>query len=216
MDDNFLKKPGSRDGKPHKGTRRSKSVDHRAAPDTIVVLRKGETEYHQVIFDRNDHELNKETGLLERVEYSLNKDKRWELVEEWKKNGKVGEHEVIVVEQTLGERSSDQDKHNVREAIARSKKGEIVVEETEKKEIKTRKGPKDKQNVKKEKKTFKSKAAGDEIVIVVNHEPQKKEIRQNKAIQCRGSGGGCDCSYCRGIFETRNKKKNDIMKDAGL
>jgi hypothetical protein len=83
------KKPGSRDGKPHKGTRRDANKANAShKPRDLIHLRHDST--HTSVPDMNISAMNPraepdaETGLLPGVTYSANKGKRWELVEQLK------------------------------------------------------------------------------------------------------------------------------------
>jgi hypothetical protein len=81
------KKPGSREGKPKKGTRRDgKKVTASAKPKDLILLRhdSSDTTARDVYIAANNHrgEADAETGLVPGVTYSANKGKRWELVEQ--------------------------------------------------------------------------------------------------------------------------------------
>lgn len=72
--------------------------------------------------------------------------------------------------------------------------------------------------MKEEKQVFVKPREGDELVIVVNHSPNAREIRCTKAISSQIPGYmGCGCNLCTG-WEGRNRKKKneDLMRNAGL
>ena len=210
------KKPGSRDGKPLKGTRRKvKAVLNRA--DTVVIE------------GQKTGERDAETGMAIGLEYSLNRDKRWEMVEEMRKDDDVMVHDTLVTNSTKTRQSAmakknalakakvDKAKKKAEKAAAGSgdsgdseetdKEGEEEEEEEKEGEeeedskvqvVKTRKGPKVKTNVpKKEKEDEAWKKEEFEKTVVVVHMLSDKESNKVKNIVCRSNTSiSCRCDYC--------------------
>jgi hypothetical protein len=103
------------------------SVDHRSAPDTFQVLGKGKM--HES--SRWGNEPDPDSGLVVGVQYSVNKDKRWEGLRDLKKVAEgwdtdsmlmcfvtqflsagetIGDRPIIVVEKVDGDRSAEKQK----------------------------------------------------------------------------------------------------------
>jgi hypothetical protein len=79
----FERKPGSRDGKPNKGTRRHPTAQRKEHTVEVSPAQKAD------FFDRSDN-LNsgvedEATGMRHGVKYSVNKGARWEMVAELEK-----------------------------------------------------------------------------------------------------------------------------------
>jgi hypothetical protein len=194
------RKPGARDGKPHKGTRREgKKATASAKPKDLILLRhdSSDTTAPNVYLSANNHrgEADAETGLLPGVTYSANKGKRWELVEQLRAReeadraaGKEGEErredrsDVMVVELTnQAERGLALDERAERKYKGKVTASRAAVHDYEeaqgKKEeptemIKSRKGPKPKKNVPKSKAPEEQPSSYDpQRLFVVVHQP---------------------------------------------
>ena len=206
----FEKKPGSRDGKPKKGTRRKPSAYSREKNDTISVVPAGRSSIDW--YDRGKLAPN-ERGMVPGVEYSVNKGKRWEIVEELEKDG-----DALVVKHSHGDRSSLRDKQEaaLKAEQAAVRNAKEPKEEEQPEVIQTRKGPKVKRNVKKKDKAKQEEREAPREMYVVEHNPSQKEAKGDKVLTRDGCsyGRGCTCSYCVGDIVARTNKKKELMDSA--
>ncbi len=174
------RKPGSRDGKPSKTTRR-KARQEGKKEDSIELQGTG------------DQPADPESGLVPGVTYSINKGRRWELVEQLKEASLEGEKRntgqseekeekerlesgVLVVEVRPEGHYYDSNQLNARlNPRAREKKEE---DNEEPEMIKTRRGPEPKQNAPKKKdktnQTCDDAPYNPDRKFVVTHKPGSK------------------------------------------
>ncbi len=177
MADEFDRKPGSRDGKPNKSTRRNGALSGHKL-DTITVQ------------GYREQPADPATGMVPGVTYSVNKGKRWELVEQLKQqsledkaeqaaNGleKEDGESVVVIESHLGSKTRREAESEAGiHGWSRRHNGEFQRSEKEPEVIQTRRGPEVKQNVRKAQfnKGVSDNAYDPDRVYLVTHEPGPK------------------------------------------
>ncbi len=179
MAEDLDRKPGARDGKPIKGTRRG---GRQQATKTDTILLQG----------RRSEEADLETGLVPGVTYSVNKGKRWEMVEELKskvedeEGAKKGEAVVVEVFRGRSEAgSAEQERHGqVKKTEKERAKKERQKQEAANEEpaiLQTRRGPEVKKNVKQKQiegeTTDADTGEWPERVFLVDHMPGEKGTR---------------------------------------
>jgi hypothetical protein len=118
------KKPGARDGKPKKGTRRGGRRSGPAKPQEKLTLKVDpfDTAPPGQYGSKGD-KADEETGLLPGVEYSVNKGKRWELVDKLREQSEQ-DREASRNPQSAGSSSEDSEGEEEKE-----KRGQVMLVE---------------------------------------------------------------------------------------
>jgi hypothetical protein len=148
----FKRKPGSRDKKPFKGTRRNAEEVMSGEKSHTIEARNIELAHGSSSWFWNEKVQQKErvdprTGLVRGVRYSVNKKERWETVERLK-----AEKGDVLVHDSARETDNRSDRCELNQILGEVIASQRAEAKEEEQLVMTRKGPVVKHNVKKKKK----------------------------------------------------------------
>lgn len=187
----FERKPGSRDSKPKKGTRRSPNR-----------LREKEAEVLAVIVDAHGEYKEEKLG-------SLNKNKRWE---------QLGDDVKIYEHGNDSEAGKDRKEFRKQLQLAEEAQEKAREEAGETNQASGKaKSAKAKRRERMQREQLEKSASAPQGYIAVTKSANLKQMRGDKHA-CRDGRNVdyCKCSYCVGEVMARGQKRDNLLKDQGL